>query len=185
LAGSARSTTFDPELIKVALSLARRFGAPQWDVDDIAQEALLKFIASRDRIENPEAWLFLVIGRHVRRCADRPKTPQHGKSSIDPWRVVDLVLDTQRLLNGLSVRARRALLLSLAGFSERETAARLGCSIKATEKSLYRARQAVRKSLISIWRAFFYGLGRILPRQRSLISRRFLPSRQPTEGWRR
>jgi RNA polymerase sigma factor (sigma-70 family) len=141
------SDSFDPQLVKIALSLARRFGAHHQDVEDIGQEALLKLLTYRDTIQNPEAWLFVVVGRLVRRYANRPRIAEHLPVSLDPWPEIDLVLDAKHLLTGLSVRERRALLLSFAGFTERETAARLGCSIKATEKSLHQARRAVRKSL--------------------------------------
>jgi DNA-directed RNA polymerase specialized sigma24 family protein len=52
-----------------------------------------------------------------------------------------------RGLERIGARERASVLLSLAGYSERESSARLGCSLKATEKALHQARRQVRQLL--------------------------------------
>ena len=138
--------SFDPALVDVALSLARHFGARAEDAEDIAQEALLKLITYRETIEDPIPWLFVVIRRlqRPRTTAVDPQTSRRP-SGIDPWPEVELKIDARRLLARISLRDRRSVCLSLAGFSEREAALQLGCSLKATEKSLHRARRQLRK----------------------------------------
>lgn len=145
VARRSRPAPFDTTMVKAALSLARRFVARPQDVEDVAQEALLKLVTYADRIENPEAWLFVVIGRDARRQSALSRTVPGTSASIDPWPAVDLALDARRVLARLPIRDRQALLLAFEGWSERETAARLGCSVKATEKSLHRARATARK----------------------------------------
>jgi RNA polymerase sigma factor (sigma-70 family) len=149
VADRSGSAPFDPALVEVAVDLARYFGARRQDAEDVAQEALLKLVLSGDAIENPVAWLYVVVRRQLRRRSrgmDQQASPR-ALTSVNPWPAVDLSLDAHRLMARLSSRARKSLLLSVAGFSERETAARLGCSVKATEKTLHKARREARRLL--------------------------------------
>jgi RNA polymerase sigma factor (sigma-70 family) len=145
-AGTA-TRSFDPALIRLALSFARRCGARAEDAEDLAQEALLKLVTHADTVENPAAWLRIVVRRlsaHGRtREEPLPTTPQ----ALDPWVAVDLDIDTRRVLERMGARERASVLLSLAGYSERESSVRLGCSLKATEKALHQARRQVRRFL--------------------------------------
>jgi RNA polymerase sigma factor (sigma-70 family) len=148
MAEPCRLSPFDPALIALALVFARYFGAREQDVEDLAQEALLKLITYSGTIENPSTWLFVVVRRLQKQWtrhleAPLPRTPP----SVDPWPAVELGLDARRVFARLSLRARRSLSLSLAGYSERETAECLGCSVKATEKTLHKARQRARRLL--------------------------------------
>jgi DNA-directed RNA polymerase specialized sigma24 family protein len=130
----------------VALAFSRRFHAPVEDTEDIAQEALLKLVAYGAKIEDPVAWLFVVVRRlHQRRLrrSQRPLPP--APTSFDPWPGVELSIDTRRLLGLVSPRSRSAVCLSFAGYTEREAADRLGCSVKTTEKSLHRTRRRLRQ----------------------------------------
>ncbi|QQR74344.1 MAG: sigma-70 family RNA polymerase sigma factor [Holophagales bacterium] len=147
-AASPPSLTVDRHLVDVALSFARRFALRAQDAEDIAQEALLRLLRYDGEIASPVAWLFVVI----RRLAIAPQRPAEEMlperlAGSDPWPIVELELDTRRLLAALPRRARHALGLALAGYSEVESAARLGCSVKATEKALHRARREARRRL--------------------------------------
>jgi RNA polymerase sigma factor (sigma-70 family) len=144
------SGSFDPALTGVALSLAHHFGARGTDAEDIAQDALLKLIAYRDTVEEPIPWLYVVVrrlqqrrNRHLEALALRTLRP------IDPRPALELLIDTRQLIRSLPPRQQRSIFLSLAGFTERETAARLGCSIKATEKTLFKARKRLRGLMAS------------------------------------
>jgi DNA-directed RNA polymerase specialized sigma24 family protein len=145
----ARPWSFDPALSKVALAFSRRFHAPVEDTEDIAQEALLKLVTYGGKIEDPVAWLFVVVRRlHQRqRRSQRPLPPV--PTSFDPWPGVELSIDTRRLLGRISPRSRVAVCLSFAGYTEREAADRMGCSVKTTEKSLHRTRRRLRQVFMS------------------------------------
>lgn len=136
--------SFDSALVKVALSLACHFGARGEDAEDIAQEALLKFITYGDTIEDPVAWLYVVVRRLHARVSSLPEEQRLAPGLVDPWPAVDLRIDARRLLARLRLRDRLSVYLAFEGYSEREMAAKLACSVKATEKSLNRARRSLR-----------------------------------------
>jgi DNA-directed RNA polymerase specialized sigma24 family protein len=128
--------------------LARRCGARGADAEDLAQEALIKLLTYGGAIDRPEAWLSVVVKRlHLRRlrAADRPLLGR--AAAFDPWPGVDLSIDARRLLSQVSPKCRTSLWLSYAGYSERETAERVGSSVRTLEKSLHRARRELRRKL--------------------------------------
>jgi RNA polymerase sigma factor (sigma-70 family) len=130
--------------------LARHFGARGSDAEDIAQEALLKLITYVDTVEEPIAWLYVVVRRLQQRRSRRLEGwAVRSPRPIDPRPGLELLIDTRRLLRTLPPRQQRSVFLSLAGFTEREAAARLGCSIKATEKTLFKARKRLRGLIAS------------------------------------
>lgn len=136
---------FDPAWIDLAWAFARHFARQPEDAEDLAQEALLLLLRSRDRIFDPASWLYVV----VRRLAARSSPTTRGTLPLerlahDPWPAIELDLDARRLLASLPSRASRALRLSFAGLSERESAEKLGCSVRAVEKVLHTARKRVR-----------------------------------------
>lgn len=136
--------SFDPALVVVALRYARRLGARTQDAEDIAQEALLKLLTYGRAIDDPVAWLYVVVRRLHRRQLRRLEKSEWANVLHDPWPEVELSIDARSLLRRVSDRARRSVYLSLAGYSEREAAQQLGCSVKATEKSLHKTRRRLR-----------------------------------------
>lgn len=138
----ATGRPFDDALVEVALSFARMYGAQ--DAEDLAQDALLRLLTERNQIRDPVAWLYVVVRRLHARRAHHSTSSFAAPLKVDPWPLIELSLDAQRLSRSLHSRERRSLSLSLAGFSESESAGRLGCSVKATEKSLHRARRQLR-----------------------------------------
>lgn len=136
----------DEALVREAVLIARRCGARPEDAEDLAQDALLKLVTYAESVADPRAWLFVVIGRLWRRRRMRAE-PRMQLATFDPWSGVELDIDTRRILERLNDRRRNAFLLALLGHSEREIGERLGCSVKATEKALHRARQSLRASL--------------------------------------
>jgi DNA-directed RNA polymerase specialized sigma24 family protein len=81
----------------------------------------------------------------------------------DPWRRREVWLDVSSAFERLRPRARAALRMSLCGYSEREIAAALECSIKVVEKNLYDARRRLRSCLVSGGFGFSNGVGRKTP----------------------
>jgi DNA-directed RNA polymerase specialized sigma24 family protein len=142
---ASRAESFDPALVEVATSLARHFGARSQDVEDIAQDALLKLLTYRTTVDDPVAWLFVVVRRlRYRRSRLLEEPLPRVPPSFDPWPEVELAIDASRLLMRVSARGRSSIYLSLQGFTEREAAGRLGCSVKSTEKSLHETRHRIR-----------------------------------------
>jgi DNA-directed RNA polymerase specialized sigma24 family protein len=140
--------TIDPELVQVAVSCARRFGASREDAEDIAQEALFKLLIYIDRVEDPVAWLYVVTRRLYRRLATPARmTVATVEEGLDPRPYLDLSIDTRRLAARLSVRRQMSLRLAAVGYTERETAERLGCTAKASERALHQARRQIRRGL--------------------------------------
>jgi DNA-directed RNA polymerase specialized sigma24 family protein len=146
----AAAPDFDADLIDAALLFARRCGARAEDAEDIAQEALIKLLTHGGTIERPAAWLYVVVRRlYLRRLRAAHRALPGRAAWFDPWPGVELSIDARRLLARVSSRSRASLFLSLAGYTERETAELVGCSVATTEKSLHRARRRLRRMLSS------------------------------------
>jgi DNA-directed RNA polymerase specialized sigma24 family protein len=144
----AAARDFDADLIGVALLFARRCGARAEDAEDLAQEALIKLLTYGGTIEQPAAWLYVVVKRLYLRRLRAAGRPLPGRAAwFDPWPGVELSIDARRLLARVSSKSRASLWLSFAGYTERETAELVGCSVSATEKSLHRARCQLRRML--------------------------------------
>jgi DNA-directed RNA polymerase specialized sigma24 family protein len=134
----------------VAVLFARRCGARAEDAEDLAQEALIKLLTHGGTIDRPAAWLYVVVRRLYLRRLRAAQRPLPGRSAwFDPWPGVELSIDARRLLARVSSKSRASLRLSFAGYTERETAELVGCSVSTIEKSLYRARCQLRRLLAS------------------------------------
>jgi len=143
----ASGGSFDPALLDVVLSLAMWFGARPQEAEDVAQDALLKLLTHRGPIANPVAWLFVVIRRQVRlrRIGEQPLATTAAQ--YDPWRAIEFRIDASKCSTEMSTRARKVLSLAIAGYSGREVAVTLGCSVRAAEKSLHKARGQLRRHM--------------------------------------
>lgn len=135
------------ELSRVALRAAYALGArPQW-APDIAQDAMLRLVCAGG-VRYPRAWLRTVI----RRLAIREKAPMRAEPLEEtPDGVIDargrdpeLSLDVRWVLSRLRGSDRRALLLWLAGFKQREIGDRLGWSVKSVGSRIHRAQARAR-----------------------------------------
>lgn len=144
--GGVVDRPFDPDWVELAIRFSRRFAPSGADADDLAQEALLRLLAQSRPVANPAPWLYVVVrrlaGRRRRQLASRADVAP--PATIDPWPELELQLDAEALMAGLSPRGRAALAMAFAGCSETEMAAALGCSVKSLERSLHRARAALR-----------------------------------------
>jgi DNA-directed RNA polymerase specialized sigma24 family protein len=91
-----------------------------------------------------------VVRRLYLRRLRAARRPLPGRAAwFDPWPGVELSIDARRLLARVSSKSRASLCLSFAGYTERETAALVGCSVASTEKSMHRARCRLRRMLAS------------------------------------
>jgi RNA polymerase sigma-70 factor, ECF subfamily len=123
--------------------------------EDVAQEALTRFVALDDRsaVSNPRAWLFRVATnlvrdqarRHdtVRRKpppvdADQPRTPDQELDRAETIRTVRAALDR------LSPRDRELLIMRESGFRHREIAEVLGVKTESVATLALRALERLR-----------------------------------------
>ena len=140
-------------LARDAYRQARRLGAGREDAEDIAQDVVTLLVAGHI-VTNPRSWMPTVVRNGVFRLHRRARKPQPLEESgetfdHDPWRRRELWLDVSSAFERLRPRARAALRMSLCGYSEREIAATLECSIKMVEKNLHDSRRRLRSCLIS------------------------------------
>jgi RNA polymerase sigma-70 factor (ECF subfamily) len=132
--------------------------------EDILQEAylhLLREVRSGRPPSSVRAWLYRVAGNLVvdhsrreasaRRCTDRMRVaPEAATTFEQPTTAVlehEAARERLRALDGLSPRARRALLLAAEGLRGQEVAQVIGCSHVAARALLHRARAQARASL--------------------------------------
>jgi len=137
-------------------ALARRYVRAQDDADDVAQEAFVRLYRSRQRYR-PDAKFSTFLYRIVvnlcielsrkqkrRPSVDAEEADPSGPRSGEPERVVlqrDLVGRVKNALQRLPDKQRTAVVLCrYEGRSYREIAEVLGCTEKAVEAMLYRAR---------------------------------------------
>ena len=151
-------------LARAACRQARRLGAGREDAEDIAQDVVTLLVAGH-AVANPWNWMPTVVRNGVFRLYRQAQKPQPLEESgeafdHDPWRRREIWLDVSSAFERLRPRARAALRMSLCGYSEREIAATLKCSIKVVEKNLHDARRRLRSCLVSGSFGFSNGTGR-------------------------
>jgi len=141
------------------LAIAHRFLGPSDDAEDIAQEAFLRLYRARERYR-PSArfttFLFRIVANLcIEKGRKRKRQPSlealddrmPGPRSDEP-EVVALERETVRRLRGALQRLpeKQRIAVILCKYEERsyrEVAQALGCSEKAVETLLYRARQTL------------------------------------------
>lgn len=147
-----------------------RLGVPAADVEDVAQEAFLRLYQKRDRYRVGAAfkpWLLTVAGNlgrnrlrwRFRRREDSIEAMDEAQpggfdlvdTSARPASVLaekaNLVRDVQNAVNALPDNLRQAVLcVELEDLSYAEASQVMGCSAKAVETRLYRARELLRST---------------------------------------
>lgn len=145
-----------------------RLGVPSADVEDVAQEAFVRLYQKRDRYRVGAAfkpWLLTVAGNlgrnrlrwRFRRREDsieamdaaQPGGFDHVDSSARPAsdlaEKANLARDVRNAVNALPDNLRQAVLcVELEDLSYAEASQVMGCSAKAVETRLYRARELLR-----------------------------------------
>lgn len=143
---SGRGTDWEV-LSRHALRLAVAMGAPLPRAADIAQEALLRLLTANE-IRQPKAWLRTVVRRLLYK-ARQERAPEsldavdEGSLSCGSTRP-DLPLQTRRVLTELRGSDRRILLMTLAGFKQREIGRRMGWSERSVGSRVSRAQARAR-----------------------------------------
>jgi RNA polymerase sigma factor (sigma-70 family) len=143
------------ELCSEALAFALTRCRHPADAEDLAQEAVLRLIMSR-RVENPRAWLAIVVKRlawrraqerHREEAALREVAAAAPKPS-EP-KTASRRHDASRLLAHASSHDQRLLYLDAIGLSDAEIAAAVGCRPGSIHTLLSRARRRLRAELQS------------------------------------
>jgi RNA polymerase sigma-70 factor (ECF subfamily) len=149
---------------KVAAFLHRMTGCQETALD-LAQETFVRVWQARHRYEAGgrfSTWLFAIAANlarnHARWRSRHPEAPLpeddlRPDSSLDPAATAaarEQIRAVQRAIAALPPDLREALVLSVYHeMPHAEIAAALGCSAKAVETRIYRARQHLREVLVT------------------------------------
>lgn len=151
-----------------------RLGVPSADVEDVAQEAFVRLYQKRDRYRSGspfKPWLLTLAGNlgrnrlrwRFRRREDSieamdaaqpggfdPLDPS-ARSASDLAEKANLARDVRAAVDALPVNLRQAVLcVELEDLSYAEAGQVMGCSSKAVETRLYRARELLRSACKSL-----------------------------------
>ncbi|MDP1581582.1 MAG: sigma-70 family RNA polymerase sigma factor [Candidatus Didemnitutus sp.] len=145
-----------------------RLGVPSSDVEDVAQEAFVRLYQKRDRYRAGAAfkpWLLTLAGNlgrnrlrwRFRRREDSIEAMDEAqpggfdladptaRSASDAAEQANLARDVKTAVNALPENLRQAVLcVELEDLSYAEASQVMGCSVKAVETRLYRARELLR-----------------------------------------
>lgn len=147
-----------------------RLGVPAADVEDVAQEAFVRLYQKRDRYRAGAAfkpWLLTVAGNlgrnrlrwRFRRREDSIEAMDEAcpggfdpvdtsaRPASDLAEKANLARDVRKAVNALPDNLRQAVLcVELEDLSYAEASQVMGCSAKAVETRLYRARELLRST---------------------------------------
>lgn len=147
------------------LAFLQRFTQNQATAEDLAQETFVRLYQSRDRFRPTgsfSSYLFQIAAnlarnharwksRHPEEELDETAGPQPAARGAQPWEAAagrEVVADVQTAIAGLPEDLRAPLLLAVYhDMSRAEIAVALGCTAKAVEMRIYRARQALKSAL--------------------------------------
>lgn len=141
-----------PHLYRRAYDVAYKLLGYRAEAEDVAQEALARAFVHWPRVHTyAEPWVVRVAGnlaigswrknRRLRGLTDTDLTAEVGGPGADR-------VELRRALGGLSRRQREVVVLRhLAGFSEKETAAALGCSPGSVKQHGSRGLAALKEQL--------------------------------------
>ena len=151
-------------------SFLLRLGVPAADVEDVAQEAFVRLYQKRDRYRAGAAfkpWLLTVAGNlgrnrlrwRFRRREDSIEAMDEAypggfdpidtsaRPASDLAEKANLARDVRKAVNALPDNLRQAVLcVELEDLSYAEASQVMGCSAKAVETRLYRARELLRST---------------------------------------
>jgi len=148
------SDSFETSDIGVLFDLARRIAA-RWtasaaDAEDLAQEAIIRYLTAPSPPANPPAWFHVVIRRVSNRHRLRRAARESAEEAFSTQRVTgqtqsDLTIELQQLLACVNDRERRVFGLLVSGAQSREIAAAFGCHVRDVGQIVSRARRSARK----------------------------------------
>lgn len=143
---------FSDELIDQLLRDARRM-ASRWcrsraDAEDVAQEAVIRLLASKSTPANVPGWLFVVTRRLSNRVRLRDLARRSAEAAYDYGvqgdAPVELRLDLERILSRLGARDRRLMLRVIAGEVSSAIAIEFGCHERDVGQMVSRIRRKAR-----------------------------------------
>ncbi len=157
--GSDQPAHHDLRVLKtLSLRMARRWCSSPEQAEDIAQDALLRFLVCRCQVQKPNAWFYLVTRRLAARASSRiirqaevERTSQTLCPSLSGS--LEFFLDVKTILGMLPDRDRKLLELAVRGTSHRELAAHFGCQVRDVGQMLARAQQKARRARDDFHRA--------------------------------
>jgi RNA polymerase sigma factor (sigma-70 family) len=134
-------------LLRIAYRMAMRWCQSPADADDVAQEAIVRYVAMATLPANPTAWLFVVIRRLSNRQRMRTRARERAELTflegvLDARLDTDLRLDIEVVLSSMTERQRRLLLMLLEGAQSREIAEAFGCNVRDVGQMVARARRS-------------------------------------------
>ena len=157
--GSGQPVRHDLRSIKaLSLRMARRWSSSPEQAEDIAQDALLRFLVHQRQVQKPNAWFNVVTHRLAGRASSRTIRREEAERNSHPPRPsltnsLEFFIDVKTILGMLPDRDQKLLELAVSGASHREMAARFGCPVQDVGQMLARARQKARQAWGDILRA--------------------------------
>jgi RNA polymerase sigma factor (sigma-70 family) len=148
----SRNPQLTEEAIHRLFATARRLAAlwgPPGDVDDVAQEAVVRLLRQPVLPGNPGAWLYVVTRRIANRARLRTLARLTAESlyerDVRGTRDPDLFMDIHSILERLPPRDRRLLLLVVEGVGSADIAREFGVQVRDVGQMVSRARRKARK----------------------------------------
>ena len=135
----------------VSLKMARRWCSSPEQAEDIAQEALLRFLVCRRQVQKPNAWFYLVTRRLAARASSRiSRQAEVERISLTLRPSLsdspEFFVDVKTILGMLPVRDRKLLELAVSGTSHREFATHFRCQVRDVGQMLARAQRKARRA---------------------------------------
>ena len=137
-------------LLAIAYRMALRWCCSPPDAEDVAQEAMIRYVSARAAPENPVAWLHVVVRRlsnrsRLRNVTRKAAEAEYVASSHPARGDIDLILELDRLLTKLGDRHRRVITLLANGAQSREIADAFGVKVRDVGQMVARARRVARR----------------------------------------
>lgn len=141
-----RSQWTADSLALVAFRMASRWSESREDAEDIAQEAMLRFLDSGHRVRRVEPWFYVVTRRIAGRLHSRRIDEERGRRTLQRSAkptapAYDALLSANQTFSRLAKHDRRILELAVLGLSYAEISTTLGCPANQVGRRLARARQ--------------------------------------------
>jgi RNA polymerase sigma factor (sigma-70 family) len=138
-------------LVDIARRMALRWCRIQSDAEDIAQEAMLRYLTSEPPPDKPLAWLSVVVRRlshrsHLRAAARRTAEARYVAALQSALSESHFRLHLQEILSKLGGRHRRVIALLAAGAQSRDIAAAFGVKVRDVGQMVARARRLARRA---------------------------------------
>lgn len=137
-------------LLDIANRMALRWCRSAPDAEDVAQDAMIRYVAATPPPANPLAWLHVVVRRLSNRSRLRNLARMNAEAGFvatqHPTRAdLDLLLELNTVLSRLGERHRRIIVLLAGGAQSREIAAAFGVQVRDVGQMVARARRIARR----------------------------------------